>query len=118
MAGSGADIFEDGDFDTVLSQGIDFTGTVQFEDPLLIRGRVSGNIESGGLLVVDEGAVVDADIRTSRVVIRGRVTGNIVASEKAEIAGSGRLDGDLATPEIFMEAGCVFNGTCSMTSRP
>jgi len=116
MASMNTDILDDDDFDTVLSQDIDFSGTVSFEEPLLIRGNVSGDIDAKGLLVIDEEAVVNAGIRTSRVVIRGLVKGDVIASEKVELASTGRLEGDIVTPEIAMENGCVFNGRCSMTA--
>jgi cytoskeletal protein CcmA (bactofilin family) len=109
------DILEDEDFDTILSPDIDFSGTLNFEKPFLIRGRLSGEIDARGLLVVDEGAVVEADIRASRVVIRGSVKGNVIASEKVEVTVSGRLEGNVTAPEIFMETGCLFNGRCTMT---
>jgi len=38
------DFMEDADFDTILSSDIDFTGTLRFEKPFLIRGKVSGEI--------------------------------------------------------------------------
>jgi len=117
MANISTDILDDDDFDTVLSQDIDFSGTVSFEEPLLIRGNVSGDIDAKGLLVVDEEAVVNAGIRTSRVVIKGFVKGDVTASEKVELASTGRLEGDIVTPEISMETGCVFNGRCSMVAR-
>jgi len=117
MANVSTDILDDDDFDTVLSQDIDFSGTVSFEEPFLIRGNVSGDIDAKGLLVVDEEAVVNASIRTSRIVIKGLVKGNVTASEKVELASTGRLEGDIVTPEISMETGCVFNGHCSMIAR-
>ena len=115
MAIINTDNLDDDDFDTVLSQDIDFSGTVSFEEPFLIRGNVSGDIDAKGLLVIDEEAVVNAGIRTSRVVIKGLVKGDVIASEKVELASTGRLEGDIVTPEISMENGCVFNGRCSMT---
>ena len=115
MTNVNSDILEDEDFDTVLSQDIDFSGTLSFEDPFLIRGKVSGDIDAKGLLVVDEEAVVNAGIRTSRVIIRGLVRGDVVASESVEIASTGRLDGDVTTPQISMENGCMFSGRCTMT---
>ena len=109
-----SDMLDDEDFDTVLSQDIDFSGDLSFEEPFLIRGNVSGNIDASGLLVIDENAVVNAGIKTSKVVIRGFVKGDVVASEKVEITGTGTLEGDVTAPEISMEGGCVFNGRCSM----
>ena len=94
---------EDEDFDTILSENINFSGTLNFEKPFLIRGKLSGNIISRGLLVVDEEAVVNANINAPRVVIRGSVKGDVTASEKVEVTVTGKLDGNVKAPEIFME---------------
>jgi cytoskeletal protein CcmA (bactofilin family) len=108
---------EDEEFDTILSADIDFSGTLNFEKSFLIRGRLSGEVDARGLLVVDEEAVVEANINASRVVIRGQVKGNVTASEKVELAVTGKLLGDVTAPEILMETGCVFNGLCTMTGK-
>jgi cytoskeletal protein CcmA (bactofilin family) len=108
------DILDDEDFDTILSQNIDFTGILNFDKPFLIRGKLSGEITAQGLLVVDEEAVVEADISAPRVIIRGSVKGDIRATEKVEITVTGKLTGNVTAPEIFMETGCVFNGRCTM----
>jgi cytoskeletal protein CcmA (bactofilin family) len=112
-----SDVMEDDDFDTILSPDIDFSGTLHFEKPFLIRGKVSGEITARGLLVVDDEAVVNADIDASRVIIRGFVKGDVTAAEKVEVALSGRLEGNVTAPEIFMESGCTFNGRCTMTGK-
>jgi cytoskeletal protein CcmA (bactofilin family) len=111
------DVLEDEDFDTILSEDIDFSGTLSFEKPFLIRGRFSGEIEAQGLLVVDEDAVVDANINAPKVVIRGSVKGNVTAEKKVEMSVTGKLTGNITTPEVFMESGCVFNGRCTMEER-
>ena len=111
------DLLEDADFDTILSPDIDFTGTLHFEKPFLIRGKVSGEIDATGILVIDENAVVNANIHALRVLIRGHVKGDVTAVEKVEITVTGRLSGNVTTPEIFMETGCIFNGRCTMIGR-
>ena len=52
------EILDDDDFDTVLSPDIQFSGTLSFQKPFLIRGTVSGEITAQDLLVIDEEAVV------------------------------------------------------------
>ena len=111
------DALDEEDFDTILSTDIEFNGTLNFEKPFLIRGKFSGDISAKGLLVVDEDALVDADIKASRVVIRGNVKGNVIAAEKVEVSVTGRLTGNVTAPEIFMETGCLFNGSCTMTEK-
>jgi cytoskeletal protein CcmA (bactofilin family) len=111
------DMLEDQDFDTILSSGIDFSGTLHFDKPFLIRGKVSGIIDAAGLLVVDESAVVEANISASRVIIRGSVKGDVTALEKVEVTITGKLTGNVTAPEIYMETGCSFNGRCTMIER-
>jgi cytoskeletal protein CcmA (bactofilin family) len=112
-----SDVLEDEDFDTILSEDIDFSGTLHFEKPFLIRGKVSGEIAARGILVIDGEAVVNANISASRVIIRGQVKGNVTATEKVEVTVTGKLVGNVAAPEIFMETGCLFNGRCTMTEK-
>ena len=111
------DALEDEDFDTILSEDIEFSGTLNFEKSFLIRGRLSGEISAKGLLVVDEKASVDANIKASRVIIRGTVKGDVTAAEKVEVTLTGRLTGNVIAPEIYMETGCYFNGRCSMIDK-
>jgi cytoskeletal protein CcmA (bactofilin family) len=110
------DVLEDEDFDTILSGDIDFSGTLNFDKPFLIRGRVSGIIDARGLLVIDENALIEANISASRVIIRGTVRGDINATDKVEITATGKLTGNVTAPEgrFFMETGCTFNGNCTM----
>jgi len=117
MTDSYNDLMEDSDFDTILSPDIDFTGTLHFEKPFLIRGKVTGEIDATGILVIDEKAVVNANIHASRVLIRGQVKGDVTAVEKVEITATGKLSGNVTSPEIFMETGCIFNGRCTMVGR-
>ena len=117
MTGIYNDYMEDTDFDTILSPDIDFTGTLRFEKPFLIRGKVSGEINATGLLVVDENAIVNANIQALRVLVRGQVKGDITAVEKVEVTLTGKLSGNVTAPEIFMESGCIFNGRCTMIGK-
>jgi cytoskeletal protein CcmA (bactofilin family) len=110
------EVLDDDDFDTILTEDIDFSGTLNFEKSFLIRGKVSGVIDAKGLLVIDETAVVEANISAGRVVIRGTVKGDVRADETVEITLTGKLTGNVTTPAggFFMETGCLFNGRCTM----
>ena len=111
------DALELEDFDTVLSPDIEFSGTLRFDKPLLIQGKVSGDIDASSLLMVAEEAVVEAHIKASKVIILGTVRGNITATEKVEVAITGKLTGNVTAPEINMETGCYFSGRCIMTDK-
>lgn len=103
------------DYDTVLAPDIDFTGTIQFEEPFMIKGRVSGQIDATSDLMVDSGAQVKADIKASRVIIKGEVIGDVTATQMVHVFSSGKLTGDVTAPEVVLDSGCFFSGICTMT---
>ena len=100
--------------DTILAEDIDFEGEVTFGRPLMIKGRFRGRVDTPSDLYVGEQAVVDATIRASKVSSKGRITGNISALQRVELFSTARVQGDIDTPDLVMESGCVYNGTCRM----
>jgi len=99
---------------TILGKGSEFEGKLNFEGTLRIEGVYSGEIISDSVLVVGEGAKVNAEIDIGTIVVNGQVTGNIRAKQGVEIRGSGRVVGNIETPSLYIEKGVVFDGTCKM----
>lgn len=110
-------IVDEDQLDTVLAPDVNFSGTVYFKKPLMIKGHVSGTIKADSDLYVDENAVVEATISAESVSIRGVVIGNIVARRRVDLYASCSVDGDITAPEVAMETGCRFNGICTMTGK-
>ncbi|HPX46646.1 MAG: polymer-forming cytoskeletal family protein [Treponema sp.] len=102
------------DYDTVLSPDIDFTGTINFEEPFMIKGTVTGKIDATSDLLIEKGASVKAEIKAKRVVIKGSVEGNVEAQQMVHVFSSGSLRGDISAPEVVLESGCFFSGICTM----
>jgi cytoskeletal protein CcmA (bactofilin family) len=103
--------------DTVLSEDVDFSGTLLFKKPLMIKGRLSGEIKASGDLYIGDAAVVNASITANVISVKGRVTGDVIAEGRIEIASTASINGDIAAPEIIMEGGAVFNGRCTMRKK-
>jgi cytoskeletal protein CcmA (bactofilin family) len=66
------------------------------------------------VLVVGEGAKVNAEIDIGTIIINGQVTGNVRAKQGVEIRGAGRLNGNIHTPSLYIEKGVTFDGNCKM----
>ena len=105
---------EDDAFDTIVENDISFNGSIKMQKPFLIRGKITGKIETQSDLVIDTNAVVEADIKADRVLIRGKVKGNVVGNKLIFITSSGSLDGDITTGKVVLEPGCIFTGKCTM----
>ena len=105
---------EDDAFDTIVEDDISFNGSIKMQKPFLIRGKITGKIDTKSDLVIDTNAVVEADIKADRVLIRGKVKGNVNGEKLIFVTASGSLDGDITTGKVVLEPGCIFTGKCSM----
>ena len=102
------------EIDTILADDIDFSGVVSFEKPLMVKGKVTGEINANGDLYVFEDAVVEAEIKANMVSARGKINGNIIARSKVELFSTAVMTGDIIAPQIEIESGATFNGNCIM----
>ncbi|MEM9492978.1 MAG: polymer-forming cytoskeletal protein [Myxococcota bacterium] len=99
---------------TLLGQGSEFDGKLTFEGGVRIQGNFRGEIFSEDVLVIGEGAYVEAEIEIGEIIIQGTVVGNIRAKRAIEIHKPGKVKGDLTTPSLQMERGVVFEGRSFM----
>jgi len=109
---------DESELDTVLAQDIDFEGTIEFSEPLLVKGSVRGDIKTPSDLFIADGARVNADISASRVSIKGTVQGDVNASERVELFSGAAIVGNVATPDLIVQSGSHFTGRCEMPGGP
>jgi cytoskeletal protein CcmA (bactofilin family) len=100
----------------LLGKGSEFQGKLTFEGTVRIDGRFTGEIFSDGVLIVGEGADVQAEIRVAAVQVWGHVTGNITATESVELHAPAELRGNITSPALHIDKGVFFDGACQMTS--
>ncbi len=109
--------YDDSDFNTIIASDISFTGKIHFAKPFLIRGKVNGSISAESDLVVDSGAVVNANIQAERVLVKGTVTGNVNGSDMVFVTSSGSITGDITSRQVVLEPGSIFSGRCTMVKQ-
>src|SRR5579862_6301307 len=73
---------ETGTINAVLDRGAQFEGKLTFEGTVRIAGKFKGEIFTNDVLVISEGAEVNAQSDAAFVIISGTVIGNIFAREK------------------------------------
>jgi cytoskeletal protein CcmA (bactofilin family) len=105
-----------GEITTLLGRGATFEGKLTFEGTVRIDGRFRGEVFSDDVLVIGEGAIVEAEIDIGEVIVQGTVMGNIKAKRSIEIHAPGRVKGDIHTPSLQIDKGVVFEGRSFMES--
>src|SRR6201987_5989718 len=97
-----------GEITTLLGRGATFEGKLTFEGTVRIDGRFKGEVFSEDVLVIGDGAHVEATIDVGEVIIQGMVVGNITAKRAIEIHAPGKVKGDLHTPTLQIDKGVIF----------
>ena len=103
-----------GEITTLLGRGAAFEGKLTFDGTVRIDGRFKGEVFSDDVLVIGEGAHVEAEIDIGEVIIQGTVVGNVKAKRSIEIHAPGRVKGDLHTPSLQVDKGVIFEGRSFM----
>jgi len=103
-----------GDLNALLGRGSEFEGKLTFEGTVRIDGKFSGEIVTNDVLVIGEGAKVQAEISAGSVVINGEVQGNIRAKTSIELRQPARVLGNLETPSLSIDKGVIFEGSSKM----
>lgn len=99
---------------TIITAGCHFSGKLFCRGVSRIGGKIEGEIVAEGVLIIEEGAHIDADIRASEVIVQGVVNGKLEADTRVELITSGRFSGELVTPSLHVEQGAYLNGTTTM----
>ena len=100
----------------VFGNSTSFNGLLRFKESLCIQGRFKGTIEASGALIVDKGAVVEADhISVSSLMVYGTVIGAVHAVDKIDMFPGAEVRGDLNAARLRIADGVLFEGQCSMS---
>ncbi len=103
-----------GDLNALLGKGSEFEGKLAFEGKVRIDGTFTGEISTNDLLMVGDGAKVQAEISCGTVIVEGEVVGNIKATSAVELRRPAKVHGDITTPSLVIEKGVVFEGRSRM----
>lgn len=102
---------------TILTPGCHFDGKLYCKGSSRIGGRIEGEIVSEGLLIIEEEAIINAQIRADEAIIQGRVRGRLEAKGRVELTETCFFEGDLITPVLVVVEGAKFNGQATMVTE-
>jgi cytoskeletal protein CcmA (bactofilin family) len=99
---------------TILTNGCHFSGKLFCRGASRIGGKIDGQIVSEGLLIIEEEAVITAEVKADEAIIQGKVVGKLHATGRVELCASSRFEGDIITPVLIVREGAQFNGRSTM----
>jgi len=96
--------------DLCVAEGLTVEGLVKAEDNLRVDGRVSGQIEATGRVLIGSNARCTAGIRAQSCDVHGELIGDIACSEVIRIGPGARVVGDLHAPKIEIGSEALVDG--------
>ena len=99
-----------GGISTIIGTESTFVGVLRGNDNVVVLGRVEGECDLNGTLLLEEPGCFEGNIVAENVIIAGEVRGNVMARAKLEIASSARITGDVSGEVIAIAEGASIDG--------
>ena len=98
---------------TIIGEGFIFKGEVMGTSAIRIEGKITGNVNVEGGIVLGEKGIIEGHVVTRSAIIYGTIKGDIKASQ-LEIKKTGFVNGDITTDTLEIELGAQYNGKLDM----
>ncbi len=103
---------------SVIGPGARVKGRIFGDEDLDIEGRVEGEVQVGGDVLIEATGLVAANVSASVITVRGAVRGDLVAREAVRLEDGARVVGDLRAPRIAIAPGALVRGHVQTGSAP
>lgn len=101
---------------TIIGEGYVFTGELRGASVIRIEGKIIGNVNVEGGVVLGEKGKIEGDIHTRSAIIYGTISGNVKTTQ-LEIKKTGCVHGDITTDTLEIELGAQYNGKLNMQRK-
>jgi cytoskeletal protein CcmA (bactofilin family) len=93
-------------------------GSVRGSGSLEILGRVEGDVNVGGDIVLGNEAAVKGNVSGASVTIAGAVQGDVRANDAVLLERGARVVGDLTAPRVGVATGALVKGNVRTDGEP
>ncbi|MCR5444205.1 MAG: polymer-forming cytoskeletal protein [Bacteroidales bacterium] len=98
----------------IITDGTVIKGDVVATGDFRLDGKLEGNIQLNGKLVVGDSGVVQGNVLCQNANIIGTVNGNLSVKELLSLHSTARVRGDILINKLSIEPGATFSGKCRM----
>ena len=100
--------------ETVVGPSVHVEGDFASEGNIIVKGTVSGSVSTSGLLTVEEGAKILANVRAGNAIVSGHIKGNMLVADRLELTETAQVLGDIQCAVFAVAAGALVTGKVTM----
>ncbi len=104
-----------GGLHNTLAAGTTVKGNIITETDFRLDGKVEGDINCNGKIVIGPKGQVIGNITSANAEILGDVDGSVRVSEKLILKATANIKGDVFAQSLEIEPNARFNGVCNMS---
>ncbi len=104
-----------GGLHNTLAAGTTVKGNIITETDFRLDGKVEGDINCNGKIVIGPKGQVVGNIISSNAEVLGDVDGSVRVSEKLILKATANIKGDVFAQSLEIEPNARFNGVCNMS---
>ncbi|MCD7848307.1 MAG: polymer-forming cytoskeletal protein [Parabacteroides sp.] len=106
-----------GGLHNTLATGTTVKGNIITETDFRLDGKVEGDINCSGKIVIGPKGCVTGNIVSANAEILGEVEGSVRVSAKLVLKATAVIKGDIFTQTLEIEPNARFNGACKMSGE-
>lgn len=106
-----------GKISSVIGSDMAVEGNIRAKEAVRVEGKITGDVESEGALIVSAGGSVKGNVKGSSIIIGGSVEGDLCSTGRTEVASSGKVIGNIRTKSLIVDENAVFQGQCIMNAE-
>ncbi len=100
-----------------FANGTEITGEIKSAGDIRIDGKLKGNVNIKGRLVIGNTGVVDGEIICGNCDVSGKIIGKVTVTELFSLKSTAVVEGEVMTKKLAIEPGAVFTVTCKMNEE-
>jgi len=99
-----------------IDQNTSLKGRLKAQSDIRIDGKVEGNVEASGKVILGKHAKVVGEITCVNAEIEGFFKGKLFVSGILSLKSTSNIEGEVRTQKLLVESGAIFNAQCKMHS--
>jgi len=101
----------------IIGGGTTIKGDIDCSGDIRIDGKVTGNINVQGKIVIGQTGNINGQINCKNSEIEGKLDGKIYVAELLVLKSTAAILGDITTSKLAIEPGATFTGNCKMDGK-
>lgn len=102
------------DVETIVGPSVNVEGDLSSSGNIVIKGMVTGSVNTTKLLTVEKGAKIVANVKAGSAVVAGEIKGNVKIKESLELTATSKVLGDMSVKTLTVEPGAMIYGKVTM----